>query len=379
MFSDLLFPREEYLARVERARTRMAAAGLDCLLLTDDRNTFYFSGFSGPSPIGGRARPRFLLLPLDRDPVYLCHRSTENCVREMTWIADVRTYSDLSHAPVADLRSILSELGARRVGLELGREQRLSMPVADLLALQATPGMAWADAALLLWRLRAVKSPLEIERIRTACRITGAAYDQGLPQIRPGMTEREIAGLLSDLMSAAGAQGTWCWVITSDYHRIDGVPRNRCCQPGDLVFVDMGANVGGYWSDFSRAGVIGGPTPAQAAVQEKIGEVCAIGVEACRVGVTLDAVNRKVDAAMAARGLTFNSLADRYGHGMGMEVTEWPSIMSGEQVVIEPGMVLTIEPGHHRPDGMFHLEENFLVTAQGVEILSVCDRHLRSI
>jgi Xaa-Pro aminopeptidase len=220
--------------------------------------------------------------------------------------------------------------------------------------------------------VRARKSEAELERIRRACAITAATYAAVLPTLRRGQTEREIAAALTAAMAARGADASWIWVVTGrgEYDRVDGVIRDRPVEHGDLAYVDMGACVGGYWADFSRSAVIGRASPGQVRMQGLIAQVTEIGTAALVAGSTTGEVARLVDAAMAERGLEFSSQAGRYGHGLGLVTTEYPDVWRTGEVPIEPGMVLTMEPGMWTDEGMFHCEQNVIVTERGNEVLS---------
>lgn len=374
LFKHIRFPDSEYEQRLKRTQKLMGQYGFDSMVLTDDRHTWYFTGFGDTHPIGSKARPRILLIPADGEPVFLVHRSTEVTVREMTWFDDIRTYSDLTQAPIDLIQQVLSEWGSTCVGSELGREQRVGISAADFLKLNNVVPLL--DASRLLWDIRTIKSPLEIERIAEACRITSLAYEHGFQRVSKGMTEREIADVLTTEMAAGGAMGSWIWVITHDYNRIDGVMRSRATEEGDLIFVDMGANYGGYWADFSRTAIVGKPTSAQIDTYQQIVEVCSIGVELLKPGNSFREVAERVNLEMKRRNLVFNSKADRYGHGLGMATTEPPNVWDDENGVIQPGMVLTMEPGMFRNDGMFHIEENVEITQTGHRILSFARRDM---
>ncbi len=163
---------------------------------------------------------------------------------------------------------------------------------------------------------------------------------------------------------AKGGALLWSHPTGSDGGRV------KLTKNGDLVFVDMGACVGGYWADFSRAAVIGRATDHQLRMQELVAEVTELGTSALAPGRTTGDVARLVDAAMEERGLVFTSRAERYGHGMGMAVTERPDVWWDDETPIVPGMVLTMEPGMWTEEGMFHCEQNVVVTTEGNELLS---------
>jgi Xaa-Pro dipeptidase len=374
IISPFAFDSAEHRARVANAQRAMAAHGMDALLLTDDRNGFYFSGAGGATPREDKARPQFVLIPEAGEVVALVSHARCIPFRESSWIAEVRTYDGLEPGLVRDaLARLVAEAAprARTIGMELGYEQRLGMPLADYEALRGRfPERRFVDAALPLWSLRMVKSPAEQARLERAVQITDQAYAAVLPTIRPGMTEREIVGRLHGEMARQGASTSWCIVQSGTYDRGGLVLRDRPVEPGEMVWFDMGANVLGYWADFSRAVVLGVPTAHQRDTWDKIHEVTDLAMAAVRPGATVADVARVADHEMARRGLVFNTWGARYGHGFGLQTTEPPHVARYDDTVISAGMALTLEPGTCTPGGRFQIEQNFLVTDHGLRLLS---------
>jgi Xaa-Pro aminopeptidase len=148
-----------------------------------------------------------------------------------------------------------------------------------------------------------------------------------------------------------------------------------------MVWLDAGCTIDGYYSDFSRAGVIGGPTKKQQQVQRQIHEITLAGVEMVRPGVRAAEIaaycNREVERLDLAITSNISGLAGRVGHGLGLAAAEWPSLNPESQAVLGAGMVITIEPGVATTFGTFHVEENVRVTGTGYEILSTCLWELR--
>jgi hypothetical protein len=148
-------------------------------------------------------------------------------------------------------------------------------------ALAVAEGVASVSSALILVGL-AGSNALRIWRDRgfrvAAEGFADRAYAAALPRLRAGMTERETAALLKRALADEGADSSWAWVVSGrgQYDRIDGIVRDRAIETGDLVFVDMGACVGGYWADFSRAAVIGRATAGQIRMQELVAEATRI-------------------------------------------------------------------------------------------------------
>jgi Xaa-Pro dipeptidase len=374
IISPFGFPPEEYRTRVANARRAMAAHGIDALLVTDDRNFFYFTGAGGATPREDKARPQFALIPESGEVVVLVSHARCIPFRESSWVPEVRTYDGLEVGLVREaVTRLVAEAApqARSIGLELGYEQRLGMPVADYDALRARfPERRFVDAAPVLWGLRMIKSPAELARIERAVRITDQAYETVLPTLRPGLTEREVVGRLQGEMARLGASTSWCIVQSGTYDRGGYVPRERLVQPGEMVWVDMGANVLGYFADFSRAAVLGTPTAHQREMQQKVREVTQLGMDAVRPGVSIADVARGCDREMERRGLVFNTWGARYGHGLGLQTTEPPHVAGYDGTVVAAGMTLTMEPGMCTPEGRFQIEQNFVVTDGGVRCLS---------
>jgi Xaa-Pro dipeptidase len=373
LWPGVRFSDAEYRTRVARVQEELVNARVDAAVIADERTTWYLTGFGDTAPIGSRARPRALVLPAQGEPTFFVHESTGVTVREMVWFDDVRGYEPVGGAPVALIAERLGELGVSRLALELGGQLRSELTAAEISQLADTAGAASViDVAPAVWAVRAIKSEAEIERLRAACELTTRAYAQAFDRMRPGMTEREIQRLVRAAILDEGADDAWAIAVlgVGDYVRVDGVPRARPAEPGDLVFVDCGANVGGYWADFSRAGVLGGASADQRRLQDVILEATRAGVDAVRVGATLGDVAQASLRVMDEHGLEFSSRAGRIGHGLGMLVTEPPDVAEHVETTIEPGMVLTIEPGVIRDCGIFHAEENVVATERGPEILS---------
>jgi Xaa-Pro aminopeptidase len=358
----------------------MEDAGLDALLLCDDRNFFYLTGAGGAMPREDKARPQFVLVPLVGEVAVLISHARAVPFRESSWVAGLQTYDSLGTGVV---RTALAEFvrrtipRAKTLGFELGYEQRLGMPVADYLALQTQfPDRKFVDASSLLWGLRMVKSAAELARIERAVEITDQAFAAVLPTLRPGLTEREIAGRLQAEMGCRGASASWVLIQSGTYDRGGLIARDRAVQAGEMVWVDMGANVLGYWADFCRAAVLGPPTSHQRQLQADIREITQLGIATVRPGVTVADVARVCAREMERRGLPFNTWGVRYGHGLGLQVTEPPHVAEYDDTVIAAGMTLTLEPGTCTAEGRFQIEENLTVTSTGVRCLSQSPRDL---
>jgi len=379
-------PAAEYPQRLERLRGLMHEKGLAALLLGTGVNLTYFSGYPSPSKSG--SRPFFLILPLKGEPVLIVQTGRREEAVRLSQIKDVRDYAELSRVPLSLIVEALRERGAsgKAVGMELGIEQSFDVPYLEFCRLQdALRGTNLVDASDILWRLRIVKSEDEIACIRHACKILTDAYATAFARAREGMTERQIANIILAHFDQAEV-GDRFLVVTSgkdNYDLPSKPPESRPVRAGDMAWFDAGCTVSGYWSDFSRAGVVGEPSPQQVAAQEAIHQITWEAVCRVRPGITASSIarfcNEKVSRLKFPITQEISGRASRCGHGVGLNLTEFPHISEADHTVLEPGMVITLEPGVATEYGTFHVEENVLVTREGYEVLSQAPRVLSRI
>jgi len=355
----------------------MEAAGLDALLLFSGPNLTYLAGSSVTELTSGRAW--YLLLPREGEPALVVQRWRERQARQETWIDDVRAYQKLSEAPLEELERAWADrgLGAARVGVELGAEMRLGITVEEFERIKAHfAGATFVDASSLLWDLRLVKDEGEVRNVRRACAITGAAFARLFSEVRAGMTAAEVVRRMKIYSIELGGSSPWVLASIGRGHYEWGteVVDETPLEPGDLVWMDAGCAVGGYWSDYSRAAVIGAPSAAQRELWQAVHDATAAGVERIRPGVPVADIAGPCDEAMRALDgdgvIPLSTLAGRIGHGLGLDVTELPHIAPYDSTVLRPGMIVTVEPAIATADGTFHVEENVLVTETGCEVLS---------
>lgn len=373
-------------ARLGRARDAMARAGLDALLLLNSTNLVYLSGY--PAVERTLARPHYLVVPRRGSPAFLVHEGRAAEARKYGWVEDVRTYHELSVAPLADLDRIFTDLGLRRgrIGCELGFDQRIGIPFGEFERIRAELAPArFEDAGPLLWRLRMIKSSADIAALREACRITADALERTILGARAGTTDRAAAIAVQGHMTGAGASDPWVAIAAGrgSYDLATGVGHGQVLEPGDMVWMDAGCTVQGFRSDFGRAGVIGGPSGDQIDAQRQIWEITMEGVRMARPGVPVRDIAGHLNHRVEALGLPLTSsvsgLAGRVGHGLGLDTTEPPHISEQDPTVLEAGMVITIEPGVATEFGIFHVEQDVVVTEREPEVLSIAPWPLRSI
>ena len=358
----------EFKARLKRAQGRMDDADLDAILLTTEPDIRYFTGYLTrfwESP----CRPWFLVLPRAGDPIAVIP-SIGAALMARTWISDIRTWRapDLDDDGIGLLAETLRALGPR-IGTPSGLQSHLRMPLDDFGRLNAAlPKPIGADAGILR-SLRLVKSDAEIEKIKTACHVATRAFER-VPEIaRVGQPLEAVFRDFQRLCLEEGAD----WVpylagaaAQGGYGDVISPADERPLTAGDILMLDTGLVHDGYFCDFDRNFAIGNPSPDVAAGHSRLIEATYAAFEAARPGKTAADLFHVMDKIV-----TGGSEAGRYGHGLGMNLTEWPSLIPTDHTPLVPGMVLTLEPGIELAPGraLVH-EENIVIRENGAEWLS---------
>jgi Xaa-Pro aminopeptidase len=373
---------EERLQRIDRLAALARAEGLAGVLLSAESNVDYFAGYRHHAPWTVFARPYLLLITVDGKASLIAHSFLAPEVERTAMINDLRTYTRSGSAPVDLIAETMADLGVTsgRIGAELGEEQRLGVSWQDFAAIQrAVPQIEFVDVASLIWRLRRIKSPAEIEILKKAAEITGRAFEACFEVARPGMSEREIAAIGAEAMVRNGAERPGFVLIASgaeNYTRLSGRPTERVLEPGDMLWIDMGLVYEGYWSDFCRAAVMGQPSQEQCDKQQVILDVNQACLEAVRIGEPVKRIAEAVEDRFKTLGFDVRLGNGRVGHGIGLMSTEPPHVAHYEETIMEDGLVFTIEPRLTSSAGVFNVEELVLVTRLGPTLLTTTPRDL---
>jgi len=370
------FPEAEFAARTRRAQARMEAAGLSGMLLTDEAELRYFSGFQTlfwQSP----TRPWFLFVPPSGQPVAIIPEIGLPLMRT-TWLQDIRCWS--APHPTDDGLSLLTELLAplarqgARIGLMKGPESRLRMPLGDFERLcAALPGLQIGDASPILRALRMVKSAPEIEKIAHICAIAGRSFARVPALVDAGMPLEEVFRAFRREVLAQGADDIPYLVGGADqggYADVISPPTRRPLRAGDVLMLDTGATWDGYFCDFDRNFAVRRADDAARRAHETLWRATEAGLAAARPGVRCcDLFQAMRDVIVKSGGGDGN--VGRLGHGLGMQLTEWPSLAAFDETLIEENMVLTLEPSLGLGAGLMMVhEENIVIRATGPELLS---------
>ncbi len=387
------FPRSEFEDRVARARKAMAERDLDALLVTGKENVVYFSGLRTISWIS-KHRAIVVLVPRDESkPVTSVIPENLYRVQEASsWVDNVVPWGgwrrkDAVPDPIEAIAKACREAGveAGRIGIELGEGHRIALTGEQLAELRGLiPQAEFVDGAEALWDVRKIKSPAEIEVMRFACAATDKAHAKAREAIRPGMTERELAGIImSELVLETGEKPGFVMIRSGPdkYGMINCEAFEKPFEPGDIVVIDIGANYKDYWTDFMRMAVIGEPSADQKRLFEAELASQQAGLDALAPGVPMGKVFDACFDTLIDMGMKEHVPGmERVGHGLGLDVHEPPSIARGSEALAEPGMVVAIEPiFFDEPDQKiwnFAIEDNVVVLEDGIEVMSKSSKDL---
>ena len=372
-FSD--FSRREIEIRHERARELMAASGIDALLATTESNYRWLGGHSSQA-WQIKSRPLIAVLPIRGDPFLVIPGSERSGARLTSWIRDVRTFGSLHEPGLAELIEALRSrnITAGVIGCEFGPGHRFGLTISDFENLRTKlPNIRFIDAGDVYWQLRRRKSPAEIAYLSRAAAITSEGARLTISTIVPGFSEREIYQTLSRNLLNEGAERLGYMPVNADTHAPDsttGGPTSRRTASGRMVYMGAGCLIKGYWSDAVRCFAVGKASKTQHATYRVIREASRRCIQLLRPGVKISDVVAASYGAFDEAGLSnrVNALG-RIGHGTGLDLSEPPSIVANEDGVLEAGMVLYIEPNCQTEEGNFMVEETFLITENGCEML----------
>lgn len=350
--------------RLARLRERLLQEHLDACLITSMPNVRYLSAFTGSHAILVVSESRAVLLT---DFRYQTQVQSE-CPSEI--VVQIEAASLWT-----GVWRVLADHNAHAVGFESAHLahrdfQRL---------LEQGDRHAWRPLVDAVERLRLRKDEDEVALIREAGRVATAALERVIGDVRPGLTELEVCGLLECELRRAGSEAHPFPAIVAAGPR-SALPHARAGHQqivdGDFLLLDFGATVGGYCSDITRTFVVGEATDRQRAVYEVVRTAQATALAGIRAGMRGkdgDALAREWIDAQGFGGAFGHGL----GHGLGLEVHEAPRLSLLTEDSLPEGAVVTIEPGVYVPEwGGVRIEDDVLITERGAELLTAFPREL---
>ncbi|WP_416696047.1 M24 family metallopeptidase [Candidatus Pseudothioglobus sp. Uisw_050_01] len=371
------FEVSEYENRLNNIQKLMFESKMDVILLTTQVDIEYYTGFKTQffqSP----TRPWYVLIPASGKPQAIIPTIGESGMRE-TWVDDIKTWT--SPNPKDDGISILlSSINYltkthKCLGVPKTLESTLRMPLGDYeYLINALNGIEIKDANKILRKVRFVKSAAEIAKIKHICQLTSQGFIDLEGFLKAGESERENCKRFKQHLLSLGADDTPYIVSGSGqegYGSIIMGPTEKIIEEGDLFIIDTGSVFDSYFCDFDRNYAFGHIGDEAKKAYRVAYDATEAGFNAAQVGNTTSDIFNAMNDILQKGGALGNTVG-RLGHGLGMQLTEWPSNTSTDNTVLEPGVVLTLEPGMAFLPGkeMVH-EENIVITENGPEWLSI--------
>jgi Xaa-Pro dipeptidase len=354
-------------ARVDRLREAAGQAGLDAVLITNPASIQHLTGFHGLQ----LERLFAVALPVAGEGAFVVPRLDEEAAAAAGSSLAVVGY-DAASDGFPELGGVLG--GARTIGVE---EDHLQY--ARVRKLQEA-GAELRPAGEIVMGLRARKDPEEIEAIRRTCAIVSDEIERMFREVRPGDVEHAVNAKLAYRLAERGATETFCLVLFGPAGaNPHGTPSDRRLEGGDVIVADASAKIRGYWGDLCRCGTVGPASDWARGAWEVVREAQAAAIDRCRAGVPardVDAAQRTIVEAASELGRCLHGA----GHAIGTEVHEPPFLVPRTATPLEPGVVLTVEPGLYASGvGGMRLEDDVAVTDGDPEVLSDFGLELREV
>ncbi|MCG7408084.1 Xaa-Pro peptidase family protein [Paenibacillus sp. ACRRX] len=347
----------------------MEAEHWDAILVTDPKHVYYITGFACDP------HERFLgiVLAKGQEPVLIVPALDADKAAAVSSITRIATHLDTDN-PYDILKQQLPDT-IKTFGLE-----KAHMTVQRYESLQAVvQAEQYADIGAVLQSLRVIKSEEEIERLQAAVDCIETVLDNVVRRVRIGMTEAEVVADLEYEMKKQGAEGPSfsTMVLAGDNSALPhGVPGQRVIQAGDLLLFDLGVYLNGYASDITRTFAVGEISDELKEIYNTVLAANEAAIAAVRPGITYASLDQTARQVITDKGYG-PYFSHRLGHGLGIDVHEYPSIHDQNEALLEPGHVFTIEPGVYvQGKGGVRIEDDVVVTKEGVRVLTSYPKQL---
>ncbi|RHW33484.1 aminopeptidase P family protein [Lysinibacillus yapensis] len=343
----------------------------DAAFITTPDNVFYFSNF--------KSNPHERLLGImvfkDAEPFLILPKMETLDAKNAGWTQEIIGHLDTDNpwqliAQAIDSRGLtISSMAIEKSHLTVERLEALQglYPKTEIVRLdEQINGM------------RVIKDETEIEKMRKAAQLADYAIEVGCQEIAEGKTEMEILTAIENAIKAKGCTMSFETMVLSGPKSASphGTPGDRKIQKGDMVLFDLGVIFEGYCSDITRTVAFGEVSEAQREIYHAVHQANEKAIAAVKPGV------RAMDLDKIARDTITDAgfgeyFTHRLGHGLGISVHEYPSVTGTNEMVLEPGMVFTIEPGIYKSDVTgVRIEDDVVVTDDGVEVLTKFTKEL---
>jgi len=351
-----------FIKRQDRLKQQLGNLKLDGILLTNLTSIRYVCGFTGSTASCLITNKGSYFISDGRYDV-----QANKQVKGMDCFIDFGTHF-----------SIIEKNNLIKSGMKLGFEADHTSVNQHKIMTSTFPNVEWQLTSMLLENLQAVKDQSELDAIRTAVEITDAIYDEILPMLKPGATEKEIANHLALRYRQEGDGEAYEPIVAGGPNGAlpHAVPNNRPFEKGDFIVIDAAAKYAGYHADMTRTPVIGEATEKHKEIYDTVLGAQLAGCNAAKADVStkeLDRVTRDF--------ITENGYGEYYnhgtGHGLGLEIHTEPRLSKLSNQVLEVNNVVTIEPGIYLPNwGGVRIEDDIIINKNDCEILNKTTKEL---
>ncbi|MGD8191501.1 M24 family metallopeptidase [Brevibacillus ginsengisoli] len=352
------------MEKLQKLREQMKREGIDGLLVSYGQNRRYLTNFTGTYG--------YVLISADKAMLLTDFRYSEQALKQAPHYEVVKLPT--KDALFTQVASLAEQIGIKRLGFE---EDHLTCGLFRKVESEWKREMIPVSG--LVEKLRMIKTPDELDKLRTAAQIADAAFTHIIGWMRPGVKEWEVSNELEAFMRNQGASSSAFDTIVASGVRSalpHGVASEKQLEQGDMITLDFGAVYQGYRSDITRTVALGDPHPKLREIYGIVLEALKKGIDGIKPGITgreADALSRDY---IDAHGYGEN-FGTGLGHGVGLDIHEEPFLSKSCVKVIEQGMVITVEPGIYVPGlGGVRIEDDILVTANGNELLTHSPREL---
>lgn len=356
--------------RMQQLTAQLANQSMQAAIITNPKHVYYLSGF--------RSDPHERLLAL----IVTADGASKLLVPQLDRAgaeASASVDGIESHRDTDDAYSILAGMiGTAGAGIIAIEKERVTVSqferLKEVLPMASLSGI---DEALLA--MRAVKSADEIARIKHAVQLIEQVLQDTLPLVKPGVTELELAADIDFRMRKVGAEGpSFDTTVLAGANSAlpHGSPSNRRIAEGELLLFDMGVYADGYVSDITRTFAVGDISDELKRIYDAVLKANERGIQALGPGIPMMQADLAARSHIEACGYG-DRFTHRLGHGIGLDIHEYPSLHGANADLLRPGMVVTVEPGIYVPNlGGVRIEDDVLITSEGAQSLTTFPKEL---
>ncbi len=361
--------------RIEKLQTWMKENEIEVSFLTSSENVFYLTGYYTDP------HERLLALAVfqEAEPFLVCPAMEVPDAKRSGWEQEIIGYSDIENPWEMIQQSIhkriesVTKAAIEKEHMNVERYERLSL---------LFPEAAFVSAEEKVRLLRMIKDAKELKIIEEACALADYAVEFGVSEIKEGKTELEVLNALEYALKQKGVtEMSFSTMVLTGANAASphGTPGETKIQKGDFVLFDLGVVVDRYCSDITRTVAFGDINDKQKEIYDTVLKAQLAAIETSRPGITAAEVDQTARKMIADAGYG-EYFPHRLGHGLGIGVHEYPSMTETNQLVLDEGMVYTIEPGIYVPNvAGVRIEDDVYITADGVKVLTKFPKELQII